>query len=209
MHKQVDKSHYGFERYMRKARWASIWHQVHEVARLKPSRVLEVGPGPGVFKAVMGAFDFRVETLDLDPELHPDYVASVFEMPFDDGAFDVVCAFQMLEHLPFEQSLQAFREMARVTHRSVIISLPDAATRWPVSVHVPTVGRVEFSVPWPRLRAPVHQFNGEHHWEINTRGYPLDKVTELLSEAADAALERTFRVPDNPYHRFFVFRKTE
>lgn len=207
MQKQVDKSHYEFGTYMSKRRWVSVWHQLDEVIKLDPKRVLEVGPGPGLFKAAASALGVNVETLDLDPELGPDHVASVFEMPFENGAFDVVCAFQMLEHLPFEQSLKALREMARVASSGIVISLPDAATVWPISIHVPKIGLVEFAIPKPRLRAPVHTFDGEHYWEISKRGYPLQAVAQSLSDAASFNLERTYRVHENPYHRFFIFRK--
>jgi SAM-dependent methyltransferase len=207
MKKQVDKSHYDFRRYVSKRRWASLWHQLDEVIKLKPERVLEVGPGPGLFKAMAGAMGVHVETLDLDPELKPDHVASVFEMPFEDAAFDVVCAFQMLEHLPFEQSLEAFCEMARVAGNAIVISLPDAATRWPVSIHVPRIGDVKFSIPKPRLRAPIHQFNGQHHWEINKRGYSLTRVCESFLNVGHVALVRGYRVAEFPIHRFFVFEK--
>lgn len=205
--KQVDRSHYEFGKYMTKRRWASVWHQLDEVIKLDPERVLEVGPGPGLFKAAAGALGVHVETLDLDPELGSDHVASVFEMPFEDCAFDVVCAFQMLEHLPFEQSLEAFREMVRLAGRAVVISLPDAATRYPVSIHVPGIGDVKFSIPKPRLRAPAHQFDGEHHWEINKRGYPLAKVVQTFSCEAPVSLLRTFRAPEHPYYRFLIFIK--
>jgi len=153
MQKQVNKSHYEFGKYVHKRRWASMWHQLDEVIKLNPERVLEVGPGPGLFKAMAGAMGVHVETLDLDPELEPDHVASVFEMPFEDGAFDIVCAFQMLEHLPFEQSLEAFREMVRVAQKAVVISLPDAATRWPVSFHVPQGWTSEVPYPPPQVCA--------------------------------------------------------
>jgi ubiquinone/menaquinone biosynthesis C-methylase UbiE len=129
MKKQVDKSHYEFYSYMAKTRWASVWHQVDEVLSFKPQSVLEVGPGPGVFKAVLGRFGPDVKTLDLDPDLSPDYMASADSMPFDDKAFDVVCAFQMLEHVPYEKSLEIFREMVRVARKGVVISLPDAEVR--------------------------------------------------------------------------------
>ena len=205
MRKQVDKSHYEFGTYMTKHRWVSVWHQLDEVIKLDPERVLEVGPGPGLFKAAAGALGVHVETLDLDPELRPDHVASVFEMPFEDGTFDVVCAFQMLEHLPFEQSLEAFREMVRVAGKAVVISLPDAAIRWPYSIYLPKVGIVQFSIPRPRLRASLHEFDGEHYWEINKQGYPVTKVIQELSSVAAVSLSRTFRVPENLYHRFFVF----
>lgn len=205
MQKQVDKLHYEFGKYVLKLRWPSLWHQLDEVIKLNPKRVLEVGPGPGLFKAMVGAMGIHIETLDLDPELNPDHVASVFEMPFKDGAFDVVCAFQMLEHLPFEKSLDAFREMARVTNGGIVISLPDASIRWPFSIYIPKIGIVKFSIPKPRLRSPVHQFNGEHYWEINKASFPLSRIMNEFSECAPVELLSTYRVAEYPYHRFFIF----
>src|SRR3546814_15484912 len=95
---------------MEKGRWNSIWHQLDEIIRLQPRRVLEIGPGIGLFKRAAGLYGVPVETLDIDPELKPDHVASVTELPFADGEFDVVCAFQMLEHVPYDVSLAAFAE---------------------------------------------------------------------------------------------------
>ena len=207
MQKQVDRSHYEFAKYLVKPRWASMWHQLDEVIALNPQRVLEIGPGPGLFKAMAATMRLHVETLDLDPELEPDHVASVFEMPFEDGAFDVVCAFQMLEHLPFEQSLAAFREMTRVARDAVVISLPDASICWPVHIHLPKLGPVRFLIPRPRLKAPVHEFDGEHYWEISKAGYSLKRVTSELLGAAEVQLAKTFRVHEHASHRFFVFNK--
>lgn len=128
-------------------------------------------------------------------------------MPFEDSSFDVVCAFQMLEHLPYAESLLAFAEMVRVARSAVIISLPDAAKCWPISIHVPAVGVVNFSIPRPRLRALKHVFDGEHYWEINKAGYSLKQVKNELGQSAPVILNKTYRVPENPYHRFFVFSK--
>lgn len=207
MERQVDKSHYEFARYLHKRRWVSMWHQLDEVLKFHPKNVLEIGPGPGIFKATAGALGLHVETLDLDPNLNPDHVASVFDMPFKNGAFDVVCAFQMLEHLPFEDSRRAFREMARVARTAIVISLPDAATRWPISVYLPVIGMVHLLVPRPRLRAPVHEFDGEHYWEINKSKYSLKTVCAELFGLDSIYIKSTYRVPEHPYHRFFVLKK--
>jgi SAM-dependent methyltransferase len=207
MKKQVDRSHYAFARYMYKDRWASMWHQLDEVLALEPGTVLEIGPGPGLFKALGGLFGVRVETLDLDPDLDPDHVAPAESMPFADGSYDVVCAFQMLEHIPYQHSLAVFREMARVARTGVVISLPDAQPVWPWACHIPRLGRIWVHVPRPAWRPRAHEFDGEHYWEINKKGYPPGKVRRDFSTAGAMEVTRSFRVDENPYHRFFVFRK--
>lgn len=207
MKKQVHKSHYAFGKYVQKRRWSSMWHQLDEVIKLAPDDVLEVGPGPGIFKANATTLGFNVETVDIDPELTPDYVTSVFDMPFDDGSYDVVCAFQMLEHLPWEDSKRAFKEMVRVARKGLVISLPDAAVRWPISIHIPRIGPVKFSMPKPRIRAQEHEFDGEHYWEINKHGYPLNRVETEFFGVPGVQIEKTYRVHENPYHRFFVLGK--
>lgn len=207
MKKQVDKLHYEFGSYMKFSRWASLWHQINIIIGLEPKRVLEIGPGPGVFKATASAFGLNIETLDLDPELEPDYVASVFDMPFGDGDFDVVCAFQMLEHLPYEQSLLAFNEIARVSGKNIVISLPDAKTAWPVSLYLPSIGMKKFLVPRPRLKAQEHVFDGEHYWEVNKKGYSLTKVIRDFSIEGWSLMD-TYRIHENPYHRFFIYKNS-
>ena len=203
--KQVEKGHYEFNRYLSRQRWCSVWHQLDEVQKLQPNRVLEVGPGPGLFKTVAATFGISVETLDLDPELKPDHVGSATAMPFSDGSYDVVCAFQMLEHLPYEAALQAFGEMARVSRRHVIISLPDARPVWRYQLHIPKYGPWDFFIPRPLFKAVAHEFDGEHYWEINKQGYSLDRVIADFSKRLK--LSKTYRVFENPYHRFFVFER--
>lgn len=205
MQKQVDKKHYEFGTYVHKRRWASMWHQLDEVIKLNPERVLEVGPGPGLFKATAAVMGVHVETLDLDPDLEPDHVAPAEAMHFKDDEFDVVCAFQLLEHVPYEKSLAIFANMARVARKGMVLSLPDAAPFWSVSCHIPRLGVKVGSIPKPRFRAPQHQFDGQHYWEINKAGYPLKKLQEDFFNAAPVRLTKTYRVNENPYHRFFVY----
>ncbi|WP_024868298.1 class I SAM-dependent methyltransferase [Pseudoxanthomonas suwonensis] len=207
MKKQVDKSHYRFSRYLHKRRWASIWHQVDEVLQFEPARVLEIGPGAGIFKAVCRPLGVNVETVDVDPELEPDHVCSVLDLPFADASFDVSCAFQMLEHIPFEDSLKAIAELARVASKGVVVSLPDADPAWPQMLTVPGVGKRAFLLRRPFFKPRDHRFNGEHYWEINKRGYGLEHVTSRLVAAAGLDLARTYRVEEFPYHRFFVFAR--
>ncbi|MEX2474381.1 class I SAM-dependent methyltransferase [Marinobacter sp.] len=208
MKKQVEKDHYKFSSYMSKQRWASMWNQVSEVLEYSPGTVLEIGPGPGIFKALVTQLGMEVKTLDIDSELQPDYVGSADCMPFCDGEFDVVCAFQMLEHVPYEMSLAIFREMVRVAKKGIVVSLPDAKAAWPCVIHIPKVGPFNFHIHSPRVRLKEHVFDGEHHWEINKAGYSLSRIRSDLEKVSGVTLIRTYRVNENPYHRFFVFRKS-
>ena len=203
--KQVSKGHYKFKSYMDKGRWISVWHQLNEVIKLDPETVLEVGPGPGLFKNVASNFGIHVETIDLDPELKPDHVGSVTALPFDDAAFDVTCAFQMLEHLPYSVSLDAFRELVRVSKKAVIISLPDAESVFRWQVWIPKLAAFDRLIPPVGGKPKEHVFDGEHYWEINKVSYMLDKVIQDFEKIAN--LESTYRVMENPYHRFFIFKK--
>lgn len=201
--KQVSKSHYKFERYLSKVRWNSVWHQLDEVIQLDPNSVLEIGPGPGIFKKVAGLFDINVETLDLDPDLEPDHVGTVVDLPFVDGSFDIVCAFQVLEHLPYEESKEAFREIARVSRKYVIISLPDVKPVWHYRFHIPKLGIRTLSIPRPFFRPPENRFDREHFWEINKHGFPLSRIVHDFSSVMP--LIKTYQVMENPYHRFLIF----
>lgn len=203
--KQVEKGHYDFFGYMTKKRWISIWSQLDEIQRLKPESVLEIGAGAGIFKIVASSFGVRVETLDVDPELNPDYIASVISMPFCNDFYDVVCAFQMLEHLPYDQSVQAFNEMIRVSRRYVVISLPDARPVWQYKLYIPKFKAFDFLVPRPQISLPKNRFNGEHYWEVNKEGYSLDRIVSDFT--VNIKLIKTYRVFENPFHRFFVFKK--
>lgn len=82
MEKQVDKSHYQFSKYVSKKRWASIWHQIQEVVSLAPENILKIGPGPDIFKQILSHLGFSVDTVDVDPELKPDFVTTAAQLPF-------------------------------------------------------------------------------------------------------------------------------
>lgn len=205
--KQVDKEHYEFSSYMNKPRWVSIWHQVDEILKSKAKSVLEIGPGIGLLKNIMASYKVEVKTLDIDPDLDPDYLINADEMVFFDNSFDAVCAFQVLEHMEFCESVKVLKEMARVSKKTVIISLPDATTSWASTVNIPKLGVKKFIMKRPFYKAPQHIFDGEHYWEIGKKGFLLESIIKDFITSTGLTLIKTYRVHENQYHRFFVFEK--
>ena len=201
---QVDANvHYKFANYITKGRWISFWHQIDEVVKLNPKNVLEIGVGSRVFMLFLQHLNISFKSVDIDPLLRPDYVASVMKLPIKDNLFDVVTCFQVLEHLPFDNFIPALREIARVSSKHVILSLPDAQCVWTYSIHVPKIQNVCFHLPRPQWSAPKSSVCKDHLWEINMKIAPLKRIIKCI-EDAKLALIKTYRVPENPYHRFFI-----
>lgn len=200
---QVPASRYAFESYMTKARWCSLWHQARLVAACGPQEVLEVGVGSGLLGTLCRDMGIRYRSVDSAPDLGPDVLASVLSLPLEDRSVDLVCAFQVLEHLPYDDSLRGFRELCRVSRRDVLLSLPNARWGLAMTVSLPVGGTWRAVLPSPL--APWGKMTPSHCWEIGRAGFPLRRVVSDLGAEAD--LVETFRVSENPYHQFFRFRR--
>jgi SAM-dependent methyltransferase len=199
---QVGENHY-LEEYDKKPRFISYWHQIDEVRKTKPVSVLEIGVGNGLVRDHLKRLGIDIITLDIDQRLHPDLIGSVLDIPVPDDAFDTVACFQVLEHLPFEDFLSAAHELARVSRKHVLLSLPDVQRVFTVHGRVPWFGYFQVMLPIPRLKNIEHQFDGEHYWEIGKAGYSVGRIKRELDKAG-LILEHTYRVAENPYHRYFI-----
>ena len=72
-------------------------------------------------------------------------------------------------------------------------------------LHLPKICERRVLIKRPQIKVPSHSFDGQHYWEINKRGYELEKVTSSFLKSGKLRLERTFRPYENAYHRFFIF----
>jgi SAM-dependent methyltransferase len=199
---QVSANHYGAG-YDTPRRFLSYWNQIDHVRRSTPKTVLEVGIGNGFVSRYLREHGHDVHTVDLDPELGPDTVASVTALPFGDRSFDVVTCFETLEHLPWEKFAPALAELRRASARLVLVSLPD------VTPYLRLRLEAGFRKNWlnvvfdvPVLPPRRHRFDGQHYWEIGKRGYPLARVRKTIEDAG-LEIRHVHRDYDDPFHRFF------
>lgn len=200
---QVDASHYFDLSYDKKGRFNSYWHQIDEILRTQTTNVLEIGKGNGFISNYVGQMGVSVTTLDIDSELHPDALGSVLQVPFKDGAFDLVVCYEVLEHLPFQHFTEGLAELRRVSKKKVVISVPDASRAYKVAGRLPGVRNFNWLVKVPNVKPPVLVPGGEHFWEIGVKGYPLNRIQENI-EASGFDIKRSYRVFEYVRHRFFV-----
>lgn len=89
--------------------------------------VLDAGCGNGQYVRLLHDYDihgFDYKPFDAWSE-RPDRfrVADVTELPYADGSFDTVTAFEVLEHIP--DFARALREFHRVARRNIIVTVPN------------------------------------------------------------------------------------
>ncbi|MDD4082331.1 MAG: class I SAM-dependent methyltransferase, partial [Sphaerochaetaceae bacterium] len=121
---QVKKEHYSNKGYNDIFRFLSYQHQIESIISLNPKTILEIGIGNKLVSNQLKEMGYKVTTCDFDPKLKPDFVGDIRNLPFKKNEFDIVVAFEVLEHLPFEDFEKALSEMKRVSKKNCIISLP-------------------------------------------------------------------------------------
>ena len=234
MKPQVRREHY-FAGYDNPNRFASYWHQIDETSRLG-GRVIEIGIGNGTVAAVLRARGLEVTTVDIDPDLDPDVVADIRELPFPDDAFDTALAAEVLEHLPWETVSIAMGELMRIARRGVVISVPNSDVAFSLDARLPNVIQlfrlaVRRRLPlrnalWAATQRPAWRRSGgplpgfaeiarlnqkplkcdEHFWELGARGI-FRKDFVAVAEGVGLRLVHDFRAPRFPIHHFFVFTR--
>jgi len=202
--KQVDKHSYDFHLYVQPERWMSYYHQIDEVLALSPKSVLEVGVGDGILRDyIKSNTTINYQSIDVAEDLHPDIVGSVENIPLPDNSIDVVCAFEILEHLPFEAFEKALCEIKRVSRGHVAISLPHFGPPIQFMLKIPFLKVIRFAIKIPFFK--VHIFNGQHYWEIGKKGYPPTRIRIVIEKHFDITKE--FIPFESQYHHFFVLQK--
>lgn len=182
---QVSQDHYQRRSYDAFERWSSCWYQIESIRRASPQTLLEVGVGTGLTtwyaRERMG---LEVTTCDFDPALKPDVVADVRNLTeaIPDRKFDMAVAFQVLEHLPFEEFPRCLQQLHEMATQHVAISLPHTGWRWGFSGRIRShVWKFGDTLARPKNWDFQKPGIGEHYWEIGMKGCSLQTVRQLIS----------------------------
>ena len=203
--KQAESTHYNFLKYMHMARWSCYYTQIKNVLDVQPKNVLEIGPGDGLFGWYMEKNGIAYTSAD-----HADDISSNVKvnlgyekLPFTDNQFDMVCAFQVLEHIPFDKVPYALAELHRVSSKHVFLDIPESSVHIQFLLKLPLVPFIAKHITIPR--PTKHEFDGFHHWEISKRGYSRKKVRQLMSKTF--SVQKEFTIIQNPKERFYLLKK--
>ena len=172
-------------------RFSSTQVQVTSVTDLGDSvrSVIEIGPGSGFFSSIIKSLGYDVKTVDIKSHTTPDFLGDFREVEIP-GKFDLVAAFEMLQHLPYEEFVSTLSKFAAMSNRYVLISVPSRVHRFELSVTIPGMfaprrlglgwlrgsHAVSLIWEWPRAKDPSESnwkgredYWNPHYWEVGRK----------------------------------------
>ena len=191
--------------YVSVERWASYWYQIKAVKNCKPSNILEVGVGNHIVYDYFKNRGVNIISLDVDEATNPDVVGSVENMLFGDGEFDVVLCAEVLEHLPFSQFESNLKELARVSKKYIVVTLPHWGRHFSFDVRLPFFKRLrgQFKVSFPAIKQ--HK-DSPHQWEIGKSGTSFREVRRAIQDVG-LRIKKDYVLFEMPYHHLFLLEK--
>jgi hypothetical protein len=208
-------------------RFSSTQIQLTSVTDLGDSvhSILEIGPVSGYFSSIAKSLGYDVKTADINSRTNPDYLGDFLEVDIPER-FDMVAAFEMLQHLPYEDLPAALEKIAALSSRYVFISVPASVHRFGLSVDIPRLlaprrlglgwlrgsHTLSMTWEWPRNADPPESnwkgredYWNPHYWEVGRKNYPRSL---LLSEIKASGLNVLWH-KYNPSHTRHLFVMAE
>jgi len=207
--------------------FSSIYLQLKSIIQLPKSQindVLEVGKGFGNLAVLLKNHNYNYSSLDVNESFNPTKTGSVLDIPWSDNKFDMVCAFEVLEHLPSDQTKAAINEMKRVSGNYVFLSLPCQRNSFRFTFELRfrqwALSRLGFKIDLFSI-LPTFSYKDQneeelkkrpdkanpHYWEVGRKSFPKRRILRLLEDCG-LKIIKNFHNPEFAYH-WYVLCKIE
>jgi hypothetical protein len=181
---QVKKEHYTSVL----GSYIHLYNQVDDITKLiKKYKIIEpkiliIGVGDDLLKIMLkNKFGFVVKTMDIDPNLEPDYVSSVDNLQNKVlEKFNIVVCAHVLEHLPYKYFNNSLSQIKAISDYSLIyLPIAKFGLSLGIGIYPLFFKKMNFVPTWFFKK---HKFDGQHYWEIGVRGYSLNKIRKELEK---------------------------
>tara|TARA_Y100001960_G_C14698279_1_gene840203 strand:+ start:401 stop:1120 length:720 start_codon:yes stop_codon:yes gene_type:complete len=209
-------------------RFSSTQIQLTSVTDLGDSvrSVLEIGPGNGYFSTILSTLGYAIKTADIRKRTDPDFLGDFRDIEINEK-FDLIAAFEMLQHLPYSDVSRTISKIADMSKRYVLISVPARIHQLSFEIEVPKIfaprrlglgwmqGKhsIVMNWEWPRgkditesNRIERNDYWNAHHWEIGRRSYPRSRFLNDLESTGLKIIWHKYN-PQHTHHLFVLAQK--
>jgi len=180
--------------------------------------ILEIGKGSGVFASMVEGI-CRYYSVDIDKNTNPDFNFDISdltqftlfnnELKKNNIEFTKIYCCQVLEHIPFEKSIDALNNLFSLNPKSIIVSIPDNRPflRFKLQLQSRDFNLVVTTGKGKQVNIEQHK---QHFWELYSKN-----ITEIINSFASNAnkfnfqLVNHYRLFDRPYQHFFIFKYSQ
>ena len=161
--------------------------------KIKNPSILIIGVGNDLLKTILKyQFNYLVDTLDIDPDLKPDIAGSVHQLDKNlKRSYDIIVCCHVLEHMPFELFEPTVKLMKKYC-RFAVIHLPIAKFGITTKIGLYPLFEKNIDILSTYFFKP-HKFDGQHYWEIGTKGYSLSSISKTISSHFDILVQYNFK----------------
>ena len=195
---------YFSDQYFELPQLLSQTQQIHEIHKLNPKSILEIGPGNGFTSSFLKRAGYEVVTVDINPALKPDICAPLHELKqhLAGQKFDLVVCCEVLEHMPWDEFRSNVRYLSDAGNR-LFMTLPNYKRAFGVGalIKFPWLPRIPIGA-YVNIKAPKTLEGTAHFWEVGSYNYCTKKaiVAELKRLYSSVS---TGQFAFNPYHLSF------
>ncbi|QVL49809.1 MAG: methyltransferase domain-containing protein [Thiocapsa sp.] len=162
--------------------WEFYWFQQKLMEGLsrneKDESILEIGVGSGFAANYCRSKGFHVSTLDIDPEKKPDIVANAVDFDFQEK-YDHLMAFEIMEHMPYQEFEKIVRKIPLFIKRYAFISLPrNEISLFNFNLKIPRLPVLNWD--WRILSGKIR--TEAHHWELDHGNTTTERVESLFDD---------------------------
>ena len=105
-------------------RFSSLFMQIKSVTNLSNVKnILEIGPGNQFFSTIIKMLGYEIKTNDIKKRTNPNYLGDIREIKIEEK-FDLVVAFEVLQHIPFNELKSTLIKLGNISDKYILISLP-------------------------------------------------------------------------------------
>lgn len=207
----------------RHIRSSSILKQAYHILSLDDcGSVLEIGPLRGLLSTILKHYKLEVETCDIekiDFFEAPNYLGNFMDLKIY-RKYDMVCAFQVMEHNHPNNFLPFLEKMISLSDKYIFISLP-VEKIYNRLIFINNIGRLRFIFnllsflgkinlkrfyPFKRKYIVSENPTYTHQFELGSGFVDVEDVERLANELG-LSLVMSEENPLYPYHHFFLLKK--
>jgi hypothetical protein len=184
-----------------KYHWEYYWNQQKLIfGKIDNSdRILEIGVGSKFAYNYIKLRGFYIKSIDIDPGKEPDIVANIVEEKNIFHDFDVVMAFDVFEHIPYNEFIDVIKRCHAANINKIFIGLPRYRKLiLDLSFKLPFTGEKNIYLTIPKNKIT----EWAHHWELGYSIFTKDKVLKDLH--AIGYLCKEFYIYKNETFFYFI-----